>query len=159
MTMRSEWTNTKRPTRRSLIIALLVLICSGLAACAGGSEEVTELVIEEVVVGEGEPAEVGETVFVHYTGWLYDPAKEDRRGRKFDSSVDRGVPFNFALGRGRVIKGWDQGVAGMKFGGKRILTIPADLAYGAQGAGGAIPPNATLVFEIERLNPSTMGRK
>ncbi len=103
-----------------------------------------KLQIEDVVVGTGAEAIKGKTVSVHYTGWLTD-------GKKFDSSKDRGQPFQFPLGRGHVIRGWDEGVAGMKVGGKRKLTIPPDLGYGAQGAGGVIPPNATLVFEVELL--------
>ena len=100
---------------------------------------------EDLVVGQGEEAKPGRTVDVHYTGWLTN-------GTKFDSSVDRGQPFSFPLGAGRVIKGWDQGVAGMKVGGKRKLTIPAELGYGDRGAaGGVIPPGATLVFEVELL--------
>jgi len=99
---------------------------------------------EDLVVGDGAEARAGDTVSVHYTGWLED-------GTKFDSSVDRGVPFEFTLGRGMVIKGWDEGVAGMKVGGKRRLIIPADLGYGSSGAGGVIPPNATLIFEVELL--------
>ena len=102
------------------------------------------LIIEELVVGEGAAAGAGQSVTVHYTGWLTD-------GRKFDSSKDRDDPFVFPLGRGHVIKGWDEGVAGMKVGGKRKLTIPPALGYGARGAGGVIPPNATLVFEVELL--------
>jgi FKBP-type peptidyl-prolyl cis-trans isomerase FkpA len=102
------------------------------------------LSIEELVFGEGEIAAAGQTVTVHYTGWLID-------GKKFDSSKDRGDPFEFSLGAGRVIRGWDEGVQGMKVGGKRKLTIPPALGYGARGAGGAIPPNATLVFEVELL--------
>jgi FKBP-type peptidyl-prolyl cis-trans isomerase FkpA len=90
-------------------------------------------------------------VVVHYTGWLYDPTKADGRGKKFDSSVDRASPFSFPLGAGRVIQGWDQGVAGMKVGGKRTLIIPPEMGYGARGAGGAIPPNAALLFEVELL--------
>ena len=96
------------------------------------------------VAGTGDVAVAGKTVSVHYTGWL-------ENGKKFDSSVDRGQPFSFPLGAGRVIKGWDEGVQGMKVGGKRKLTIPSDLGYGARGAGGVIPPNATLIFDVELL--------
>jgi len=99
----------------------------------------------EIVAGTGATAVAGKTVKVHYTGWLTD-------GKKFDSSVDRGQPFSFPLGGGRVIKGWDEGVAGMKVGGKRQLRIPPELGYGARGAGGAIPPNATLIFDVELLD-------
>lgn len=99
---------------------------------------------EDVKVGTGDTAEAGKTVTVHYTGWLTN-------GTKFDSSKDRGQPFDFPLGGGRVIRGWDEGVQGMKVGGVRKLTIPPELGYGARGAGGVIPPNATLVFEVELL--------
>ncbi|PXX38588.1 FKBP-type peptidyl-prolyl cis-trans isomerase [Aquitalea sp. FJL05] len=102
------------------------------------------LIIEDLTVGEGAEAVAGEEVTVHYTGWLTN-------GSKFDSSKDRYQPFSFPLGAGHVIKGWDQGVVGMKVGGKRKLTIPPELGYGARGAGGVIPPNATLVFEVELL--------
>lgn len=105
---------------------------------------VTELKMEDTTVGTGAVAEAGKRVTVHYTGWLAN-------GTKFDSSKDHGQPFTFQLGAGQVIKGWDQGVAGMKVGGMRKLTIPPDLAYGPNGAGGVIPPNATLVFEVELL--------
>jgi FKBP-type peptidyl-prolyl cis-trans isomerase len=96
-------------------------------------------------------ANKGKIVVVHYTGWLYDPAATDRKGAKFDSSVDRRQPFDFPLGGGRVIKGWDEGVAGMKVGGQRTLVIPPEMGYGARGAGGVIPPNATLLFDVELL--------
>ena len=103
------------------------------------------LQITVIEVGTGDKAEAGKTAVVHYTGWLLD-------GTKFDSSVDRGTPFEFQLGAGRVIKGWDEGVATMNIGGKVELIIPPDLAYGASGAGGVIPPNATLKFEVELLD-------
>ena len=102
----------------------------------------------DVVVGSGEEARRG-PVTVHYTGWLHDPAQPDGHGRKFDSSHDRRDPFEFSLGGGQVIQGWDQGVVGMKVGGKRTLIIPPEMGYGARGAGGVIPPNATLVFDVE----------
>ena len=104
----------------------------------------SELIIEDLTVGNGTTATAGQSVSVHYTGWLTN-------GQKFDSSVDRNDPFEFRLGAGQVIPGWDQGVAGMQVGGKRKLTIPPNLGYGARGAGGVIPPNATLVFEVELL--------
>ena len=106
---------------------------------------------EDTAPGAGAEAQAGNTVRVHYTGWLLDANAKDRRGRKFDSSKDRGQPFNFRLGGGEVIRGWDEGVAGMKVGGTRVLTIPPELGYGASGAGGVIPPNATLVFEVDLL--------
>lgn len=105
----------------------------------------------DTLVGEGREAEVGFNVTVHYTGWLYDASKEDHKGKKFDSSLDRNAPFNFFLGGSQVIEGWDVGVQGMKVGGKRTLIIPSDMGYGARGAGGVIPPNAALVFDVELL--------
>jgi FKBP-type peptidyl-prolyl cis-trans isomerase FkpA len=104
--------------------------------------------LEDLVVGSGDTAAPGQQVRVHYTGWLYE---NDQAGRKFDSSKDRGEPFDFSLGAGHVIRGWDEGVVGMKVGGTRRLVIPAELGYGARGAGGVIPPNATLLFEVELL--------
>jgi len=104
----------------------------------------TGLIIEDLIVGDGEIAQAGQQATVHYTGWLID-------GSKFDSSHDRDEPFEFPLGGRRVIAGWDEGVQGMKIGGKRKLTIPPALGYGARGAGGVIPPNATLVFEVELI--------
>ncbi len=103
----------------------------------------------DTVVGDGTEATVGKEVDVHYTGWLFDENAPDHKGQKFDSSLDRGQLFSFPLGAGHVIKGWDQGVAGMKIGGKRTLIIPAEMGYGARGAGGVIPPNATLIFDVE----------
>ncbi|HEX5686014.1 MAG TPA: FKBP-type peptidyl-prolyl cis-trans isomerase [Ideonella sp.] len=107
--------------------------------------------MDDVVVGSGEIAKEGDSVTVHYTGWLFDASAPNNRGRKFDSSKDRNDPFEFDLGAGMVIRGWDEGVQGMQVGGTRVLTIPPHLGYGARGAGGVIPPNATLVFEVELL--------
>jgi FKBP-type peptidyl-prolyl cis-trans isomerase FkpA len=103
---------------------------------------------DDTVIGAGDLASKGKSVTVHYTGWLY---QDGQQGSKFDSSKDRGDPFVFSLGAGMVIRGWDEGVAGMRIGGTRILIIPAALGYGARGAGGVIPPNATLKFEVELL--------
>ena len=105
----------------------------------------------DVKQGTGAEAVAGKPVFVHYTGWLYDDSKPDKKGAKFDTSRDRNVPFDFLLGTGKVIRGWDEGVAGMKVGGQRTLVIPPGMAYGARGAGGVIPPNATLIFDVELL--------
>ena len=114
-------------------------------------DNITSLQVSDGKVGSGAAATSGKEVTVHYTGWLYDAKSADKHGKKFDSSRDRGEPFEFKLGAGAVIQGWDQGVAGMKVGGKRKLTIPPELGYGSRGAGGAIPPNATLLFEVELL--------
>ncbi|AWB23849.1 FKBP-type peptidyl-prolyl cis-trans isomerase [Methylobacterium currus] len=103
---------------------------------------------KDTVAGTGPQPKTGQTVSVHYTGWLYQDGK---KGAKFDSSLDRGQPLNFAVGTGQVIKGWDEGLSTMKVGGKRTLVIPPDLGYGARGAGGVIPPNATLMFDVELL--------
>ncbi|MCZ8148009.1 MAG: FKBP-type peptidyl-prolyl cis-trans isomerase [Roseomonas sp.] len=110
------------------------------------------LQMNDIVVGEGPMALAGKPVTVHYTGWLFDASAPETKGRKFDSSLDRGEPFGFPLGAGHVIQGWDRGVAGMKVGGQRRLTIPPEMGYGARGAGGVIPPNATLVFDVELLS-------
>ena len=118
------------------------------AAAAEMKTMSTGLKYEDVSVGSGAEAKAGQSVQVHYTGWLDEGGK---KGEKFDSSLDRGQPFAFRLGAGMVIAGWDQGVAGMKVGGKRTLVIPAELGYGARGAGGVIPPNATLIFDVELL--------
>jgi FKBP-type peptidyl-prolyl cis-trans isomerase FkpA len=116
-----------------------------------GTALAADLVKTDTSVGKGKEAVAGKMVEVHYTGWLHDPKAPNQRGKQFDSSVGRG-PFTFPLGSGRVIKGWDEGVAGMKVGGKRTLVIPSELAYGSRGAGSIIPPNATLVFEVELLD-------
>jgi peptidylprolyl isomerase len=115
-----------------------------------GSEVTTEsgLKITDTQVGTGATPKTGQICVMHYTGWLYT---DGAKGKKFDSSVDRGEPFEFSIGTGQVIKGWDEGVASMKVGGKRTLIIPANLGYGARGAGGVIPPNATLIFDVELL--------
>ncbi len=111
----------------------------------------SELKKIDIKQGTGAEAVTGKPVVVHYTGWLYDPSKPDGKGAKFDSSLDRGTPFSFVLGAGRVIRGWDEGVAGMKVGGQRTLIIPAHLGYGARGAGGVIPANSTLIFDVELI--------
>jgi FKBP-type peptidyl-prolyl cis-trans isomerase len=147
---------------KKLLIA--VLVCAAVACGRDKSTAefqegapmadsgIKDLQIQEVTAGTGAEARAGRPVRVHYTGWLYDASKADHRGNKFDSSKDHGEPFEFNLGAREVIPGWDQGVAGMKVGGKRVLTIPPHLGYGARGAGGVIPPNATLVFEVELLD-------
>ena len=117
-----------------------------------GQSNITELIKTDETIGTGHEAAAGRTVTVHYTGWLYDESKPDHKGKKFDSSHSRREPFTFPLGKGRVIRGWDDGVAGMKVGGRRTLTIPPEYGYGAAGAPGAIPPNATLVFDVELLD-------
>ncbi len=127
-----------------------------LLALSGGDEAIalelqttpSGLQFQDTVVGSGDEAKAGQRVTVHYTGWLY---KNGSKGKKFDSSKDRGDPFRFKLAGGEVIKGWDEGVQGMKIGGTRMLVIPAALGYGARGAGGVIPPNATLLFEVDLL--------
>jgi len=107
--------------------------------------------VTDTKIGTGDEATPGQRISVHYTGWLFDQNAPDNKGTKFDSSLDRGQPFEFMLGVGQVIGGWDQGFAGMKVGGQRTLIIPPELGYGARGAGGVIPPNATLLFEVELL--------
>ncbi len=139
-------------------IPLLLLWALLLPLYACGTDEPAQapaadsLQVIDLVEGDGVEAVAGRTAVVHYTGWLYDPAAEDGKGDKFDSSVDRGQPFRFPLGGGRVIRGWDVGVAGMKAGGQRRLVIPAGMAYGKRGAGRVVPPDATLVFDIELLD-------
>ena len=116
------------------------------------TSSITSLQKNDTVVGTGREAEPGFNVTVHYTGWLYDEKAVDHKGKKFDSSLDRKEPFKFDLGVGQVIQGWDEGFAGMKIGGKRTLVIPSEMGYGVRGAGGAIPPNATLIFDVELLD-------
>jgi peptidylprolyl isomerase len=149
-----------RVTRRAGALSALALIAApGVLADAaftaamaqGAAKPVTTpsgLQIIDTKVGTGASPKAGQTCVMHYTGWLYE---NGAKGRKFDSSVDRGEPFEFPIGRGQVIAGWDEGVASMKVGGKRTLIIPAALGYGARGAGGVIPPNATLMFDVELL--------
>ena len=131
--------------------ALLVMVAAPTLAQVDGPVITTDSGLQyiDVVEGDGATPETGQTTVVHYTGWLYE---DGEKGGMFDSSVDRGQPFEFAIGMGRVIGGWDEGVASMKVGGKRTLIIPPDLGYGARGAGGVIPPNATLLFEVELLD-------
>ena len=137
--------------RLSAIFPFVVVVV--LTASGGNTENtsVTQLIRQDDVVGTGAEAQSGRVVTVHYTGWLYDQTRPDRKGNKFDSSRDRNEPFSFNLGAGEVIRGWDEGVAGMKVGGRRTLTIPPDMGYGARGAGGVIPPNSTLLFDVELL--------
>jgi len=169
----------RRHERRAFLVLPIGLVCAALMATptagqtagsasgsaasqgAGGTTptpssnigaNMTELQKIDVKQGTGAEATPGKNVAVHYTGWLYDAAAPDHHGKKFDSSLDRGQPFTFPLGGGRVIRGWDEGVAGMKVGGKRTLVIPPEMGYGARGAGGVIPPNATLVFDVELLD-------
>ena len=140
-----------RQLRHAAVLSLLLLAaCGGPPPYTGG--DVADLQRIDVALGEGDPASAGDEVSVHYTGWLYDQDAPDKRGAKFDSSRDRGQPFVFKLGTGRVIRGWDEGVEGMRRGGRRELHIPAFLGYGAEGAGRVIPPGASLVFEVELLD-------
>ncbi|MBU1212334.1 MAG: FKBP-type peptidyl-prolyl cis-trans isomerase [Alphaproteobacteria bacterium] len=141
-----------------MVMALATALCTALAvavpfmqtAAAAGETMTTPsgLQITDSVEGTGASPRTGQTCVMHYTGWLY---KDGEKGAKFDSSVDRGEPFEFMIGVGQVIRGWDEGVASMKVGGKRTLIIPAELGYGKRGAGGVIPPNATLIFDVELL--------
>ena len=133
----------------ALLVAVLVAGCADPGPPPGGS--VAELERIDVVQGEGELAQAGDEVVVHYSGWVYDEREADRRGEAFDSSRERDEPFTFPLGAGRVIAGWDEGVTGMRVGGQRELRIPSEMAYGRRGAGGVIPPNASLVFDVELL--------
>jgi peptidylprolyl isomerase len=132
---------------KSFLKAGVIAMSTVIGACGAYGESVTTpsgLTYMDTLVGQGLSPQQGQTVVVHYTGWLAD-------GKKFDSSLDRGTPFEFNIGQGEVIPGWDEGVATMKIGGKRTLVIPSELAYGARGVPGAIPPNSTLKFDVELL--------
>jgi FKBP-type peptidyl-prolyl cis-trans isomerase FkpA len=144
---------SNRAFRHAALLSVLLAACGGPAPYTGG--DVTELQRVDMTIGDGAPAAAGDEVAVHYTGWLYDENAPDKRGAKFDSSRDRSQPFVFELGAGRVIRGWDEGVTGMRPGGKRELHIPAWLGYGSSGAGRVIPPGASLVFEVELLEVRT----
>jgi FKBP-type peptidyl-prolyl cis-trans isomerase FkpA len=154
--------------RRSAFIALL-LAAAAAGAQEGAAQSATaqaapqtgaaaepsrpQVQVTDLKAGKGQEAAIGNTVKVHYTGWFFKPLALKQHGRKFDSSLDRGEPLEFRLGAGQVIKGWEQGVAGMKVGGKRSLIIPSELAYGKRGApGGSIPPDSDLIFEVELLD-------
>jgi FKBP-type peptidyl-prolyl cis-trans isomerase FkpA len=134
----------------SLLALIFIAACSATPQ-AHANGQVQKLVVIDQKIGTGAEATSGKDVTVHYTGWLYDQSAKDKHGTKFDSSRDSGTPFSFTLGEGKVIAGWDQGVAGMKVGGKRTLLIPAALGYGDNGAGDSIPPGASLVFDVELL--------
>jgi|KBSMisStandDraft_5_1062788.scaffolds.fasta_scaffold03476_2 FKBP-type peptidyl-prolyl cis-trans isomerase len=156
---------TVRSARAAILVAAVAAACAGANATLaqtpaapttqeGGSKlnaMPKELQKVDVKQGAGAEAVSGKPVLVHYTGWIYDESKPDKKGAKFDSSRDRGVPFGFFLGGGKVIKGWDEGVVGMKTGGQRTLIIPPQWGYGERGAGGVIPPNATLIFDVELI--------
>lgn len=150
--------NTKKLFNLSIIVLFAFTLLSQ-AAFAYKEMATADSQFQKIdtVVGTGEEAEVGKTVNVHYTGWLYDESAADKKGKKFDSSLDRNEHFSFMLGAGRVIKGWDQGVVGMKVGGKRTLIIPPSMAYGTQGAGNVIPPNAMLIFDVELISLKAAG--
>ncbi|MDO8291284.1 MAG: FKBP-type peptidyl-prolyl cis-trans isomerase [Gallionella sp.] len=146
--------------KRITYLPLVLLLAAGIFSTAAYAEKaittkeagnVTKLIKIDRKLGKGEKATAGREVAVHYTGWLYDAAVTGNKGKKFDSSLDRGAPIEFPLGAGMVIDGWEQGIEGMKVGGQRTLIIPPHLGYGASGSPGAIPPNATLVFDVELM--------
>jgi FKBP-type peptidyl-prolyl cis-trans isomerase len=144
----------KKIALAAALVAVSLVACAQVGGTHAGSSmpaTVTELVKKDVKVGDGKLAEFRKAVLVSYTGWLYDPGKPDGKGEMFDTSRGRATPFGFVVGAGRVIKGWDQGLPGMKEGGKRTLVIPPALGYGANGSPPKIPPNATLVFDVELI--------
>ena len=134
------------------LLALLTLACGSSSEPAPGKSDIKGLITADVKIGDGNEATAGREVLVHYTGWLYDEKRGQHKGREFDSSRDRNEPHPFKLGAGEVIRGWDEGVNGMKVGGRRTLTIPPEMAYGAEGLGELIPPNATLIFDVELID-------
>jgi FKBP-type peptidyl-prolyl cis-trans isomerase len=146
--------------KRIFFFPLVLLLATGIFSTTANAEKtsakkeadkITKLIKTDMKLGKGAKATAGREVSVHYTGWLYDKAAKDNKGKKFDSSRDRGMPIVFPLGTGQVIDGWEQGIDGMKVGGQRTLIIPPHLGYGEQGAPGAIPPNATLIFDVELM--------
>lgn len=143
---------------RRILFPIACLIIGGCVpkSCQKKSEALDphsdKVIVQEKAEGTGAAAENGAKLKMHYTGWIYEPNLPEQKGTQFDSSIDRGTPFEFTLGAGQVIKGWDQGIVGMKVGGKRTLIIPAALGYGERGAGGVIPPNANLLFDVELLD-------
>jgi len=164
MLMRIRLSSTLSNTRTSRALTLCLVLMAAVAATPALAQtpttqrdsklDATPNALQKIDVKQGTGAEAtpGKSVVVHYTGWLYDTSQPDSHGAKFDSSRDRNDPFRFPLGGGQVIKGWDEGVAGMKVGGQRTLVIPPQMGYGARGAGGVIPPNATLIFDVELLD-------
>lgn len=138
-------------SRAAVAVCALVFSAFSLAQTATPAKPPTAIVSIDRLAGEGPAVAAGEPILVHYTGYLWDATKPDNKGTKFDSSENRPAPFGFIVGAGRVIKGWDEGLVGMKVGGQRTLIIPPDKAYGEKGAGALIPPNATLVFDVELM--------
>jgi len=144
---------------KKLFVTIILLLCFGstwaiditLEKTLKEENKMTEFTTIDNQLGEGREAEKGLTITVHYSGWIYDENKDDKKGNKFDSSKDRNEPFTFVLGVGQVIKGWDDGFAGMKIGGTRTIIIPSEMGYGSRGAGSVIPPNADLIFDVELL--------
>jgi FKBP-type peptidyl-prolyl cis-trans isomerase FkpA len=136
----------------ALFIVVVAAAGCGSSERAPGQSDITMLITVDEREGTGNEAMTGREVVVHYTGWIYDALARDNQGREFDSSRERNDPLSFRLGAGEVIKGWDDGITGMKVGGRRMLTIPPDMAYGAEGMGELIPPNATLIFDVELID-------
>jgi FKBP-type peptidyl-prolyl cis-trans isomerase FkpA len=136
----------------AVLLGALLAACSRQEAPPPPSNASGDIIMTDIKTGTGPAITQGQTAVVHYTGWLYSEGAPENKGRKFDSSRDRGQPFSFPLGAGQVIQGWDEGVEGMQVGGQRRLVIPPEKGYGARGAGGVIPPNATLVFDVELMD-------